>query len=82
MVAVAASAVGGGRMAQQRVLVTAGAGGIGRAITAAFHRLGARVHVCDVDAAALGRVSRELAGVTHSCADVAEPEQVGASPLL
>ena len=34
-----------------RVIVTAGAGGIGRVIADAFLQEGARVHICDVDAA-------------------------------
>ena len=32
-----------------RVLVTAGASGIGAAIACAFHEAGSRVHVCDID---------------------------------
>src|SRR4029450_2038310 len=36
-----------------RVLVTAGASGIGLATARAFVREGARVHVCDIDDAAL-----------------------------
>ena len=36
----------------QRVLITAGAGGIGRAIAMAFASAGARVHACDIDPAA------------------------------
>ncbi len=36
-----------------RVLVTAGAGGIGLEIARSFLREGARVHVCDVDRGAL-----------------------------
>jgi NAD(P)-dependent dehydrogenase (short-subunit alcohol dehydrogenase family) len=32
-----------------RVLVTAGAGGVGAAIARAFHAAGSRVHVCDID---------------------------------
>jgi NAD(P)-dependent dehydrogenase (short-subunit alcohol dehydrogenase family) len=38
-----------------RVLVTAGASGIGQAIAVAFAEAGARVHVCDIDEAALDR---------------------------
>ena len=36
-----------------RVMVTAGAAGIGRAIASAFVNDGARVHICDVDQGAL-----------------------------
>ena len=32
-----------------RVLVTAGASGIGACIARAFHEAGSRVHVCDID---------------------------------
>jgi NAD(P)-dependent dehydrogenase (short-subunit alcohol dehydrogenase family) len=39
-----------------RVLVTAGAAGIGRAIADTFLRQGAKVHVCDVDEKALSTV--------------------------
>lgn len=41
-----------------RVMVSAGAGGIGLAIARAFVREGARVSVCDVDAAALDALER------------------------
>ena len=40
-----------------RVLVTAGASGIGLAIAREFVREGARVYVCDVDSRALGALS-------------------------
>ena len=52
-----------------RVLVTAGASGIGAAIGRAFHETGARVHVCDIDRAALDRLSAETPGITCSMAD-------------
>jgi NAD(P)-dependent dehydrogenase (short-subunit alcohol dehydrogenase family) len=52
-----------------RVLVTAGASGIGAAIARAFHEAGARVHVCDVDRAALDRLMAEAPGITGSMAD-------------
>ncbi|UUX96713.1 SDR family oxidoreductase [Aquabacterium sp. J223] len=54
-----------------RVLVTAGASGIGAVVARAFHEAGAQVHVCDVDRAALDRLSREVPGITGSMADAA-----------
>jgi NAD(P)-dependent dehydrogenase (short-subunit alcohol dehydrogenase family) len=54
-----------------RVLVTAGAAGIGRAIAQTFVEHGARVHVCDVDTAALAAAREALPAVTQTVADVA-----------
>jgi NAD(P)-dependent dehydrogenase (short-subunit alcohol dehydrogenase family) len=55
-----------------RVLVTAGAGGIGLEIARAFLREGARVHVCDVDQAALDAMARSEPAVTRSVTDVSD----------
>jgi NAD(P)-dependent dehydrogenase (short-subunit alcohol dehydrogenase family) len=52
-----------------RVLVSAGAGGIGATIARAFREAGARVHVCDIDRAALDRLTAETPGITGSMAD-------------
>jgi NAD(P)-dependent dehydrogenase (short-subunit alcohol dehydrogenase family) len=52
-----------------KVLVTAGAAGIGRAIAATFLEQGARVHICDIDERALARCRGELAA-SQSVADV------------
>jgi NAD(P)-dependent dehydrogenase (short-subunit alcohol dehydrogenase family) len=60
----------------QRVLVTAGASGIGRAIVEALGGAGARVHLCDIDEAALANVAEELPGVHASYADVADEAAV------
>lgn len=62
----------------RRVLVTAGAGGIGLEIARAFIGEGARVHVCDVDEAALAALRRTDPGVTASRCDVADRGQVSA----
>ena len=60
-----------------RVLVTAGASGIGLATARAFARDGARVYVCDVDAAALDALAASDPGLTRSACDVADPVSVG-----
>ena len=59
-----------------RVLVTAGASGIGLEIARAFVREGARVHVCDVDRTALEALGRNDPKVTRSVCDVADRAQV------
>lgn len=53
-----------------RVLVTAGAGGIGLAIARRFVGEGARVHVCDVDEMALAELAKNVPGITRSLCDV------------
>ena len=59
-----------------RVMVSAGAAGIGLEIARAFVREGARVHVCDVDEAALGKVRASDASLTTSRCDVSDRSQV------
>ncbi|MEO8153819.1 MAG: SDR family oxidoreductase [Rhizobacter sp.] len=59
-----------------RVLVTAGGSGIGAAIARAFHEAGSRVHVCDIDRAALDRLNAENPGITTSVADASVEDQV------
>jgi NAD(P)-dependent dehydrogenase (short-subunit alcohol dehydrogenase family) len=59
-----------------RVVVTAGAAGIGRAIARTFAEHGARVHICDVDDAALKESASVLPQVTRTRADVANVADV------
>jgi len=59
-----------------RVLVTAGAGGIGLEIARAFVREGAKAHICDVDAAALAVAKKSDPQLTQSVCDVADRGQV------
>lgn len=61
----------------QRVLITAAAAGIGRAIAATFLEAGARVHICDIDAAALADFSAAHPAITTSLTDVADDAAVG-----
>lgn len=56
-----------------KVIVTAGASGIGREIVTAFVEEGASVAVCDVDAKALKALQSELEGVRTWVCDVADP---------
>jgi len=59
-----------------RVLVTAGANGIGLEIARSFINEGARVHVCDVDDAALAALKDSDPKLTSSKCDVADRAQV------
>jgi NAD(P)-dependent dehydrogenase (short-subunit alcohol dehydrogenase family) len=59
-----------------RVLVTAAASGIGLTVARRFAAAGARVHVCDVDEAALAALRTEKHGIAGTRADVAAPADV------
>ncbi len=64
----------------QKVIVTAGAQGIGLAITAAFVEAGAQVHICDIseDFLASARAQFDQAPVSYSHTDVSNERDVDA----
>jgi NAD(P)-dependent dehydrogenase (short-subunit alcohol dehydrogenase family) len=55
-----------------RVLITAGASGIGLSIARAFRAAHTQVYVCDIDAAALERAAGELPGLFTQRCDVGD----------
>jgi NAD(P)-dependent dehydrogenase (short-subunit alcohol dehydrogenase family) len=59
-----------------RVMVTAGASGIGLEIARAFVREGARVHVCDADQLALARLAKSDPDIGGTACDVSSRDQV------
>src|SRR5687767_3296032 len=59
-----------------RVLVTAGAAGIGRVMARTFSEHGAKVHICDVDEKALAATKKQLPAVTQTVADVSKLDEV------
>ena len=59
-----------------RVVVTAGAAGIGRAIARTFMEHGARVHICDIDDRMLKETASLLPQITQTRADVASVADV------
>ncbi len=63
-------------LAGKRVLVTAGANGIGLAITRGFVQSGAKVLICDVDEKSLREAQANLPGVLTTVADVADEQSV------
>ena len=60
----------------QRVLITAGASGIGLAIAKAFAADGARIHIADIDGQAVDGVTRAHEQMTGSVTDVSDPDAV------
>ena len=63
-------------LAGRRVLVTAGANGIGLDIVRSFAAAGAKVFVCDVQPASLDQLARELPEVGRCVADVSNEADV------
>ena len=59
-----------------RVIVTAGAAGIGREVARAFLREGAPVHICDVDRHALAELATSDPKLKASLCDVSDREAV------
>lgn len=62
--------------ATQKVLITAGASGIGRAMALRFARQGAKVFVVDIDAPALRALAQEQPGILTSVCDIGERNAV------
>ncbi len=62
-------------MQGKRVLITAGAGGIGRVMAQTFVEAGAKVHICDVVQAAIDETAQSL-GVSATLCDVSDLGQV------
>lgn len=58
------------------VLVTAGAGGIGKCIALSFANAGARVHIVDLDESALAKAKSEIDGALITQADISKEAHV------
>lgn len=65
-------------MPAQRVMITAAADGIGRAIAKAFAEDGARVHVCDVNDAALARFREDFPDIAATHVNVRSEGEIDA----
>src|SRR4051794_40702604 len=63
---------------RQRVMITAAAAGIGRAIARAFAGDGARVHICDIDDGALDGFRAEFPDIAASRVNVSNEGEVEA----
>ena len=60
----------------QRVLITAGAAGIGREFARAFAATGSSVFVCDIDTTALETIAKEIPGVIARRYDMARRVEI------
>jgi NAD(P)-dependent dehydrogenase (short-subunit alcohol dehydrogenase family) len=60
----------------QRVLITAGAAGIGREFARAFAAAGAKVFVCDIDTKALDAIAKEIPGLIARHYDMSQRAEI------
>jgi NAD(P)-dependent dehydrogenase (short-subunit alcohol dehydrogenase family) len=60
----------------QKVLITAGAAGIGREFARAFAATGAKVFVCDIDEAALAAIAKEIPGLIARRCDMGKRAEI------
>lgn len=63
-------------MTAQRVLMTAGAGGIGRAIVEAFTVKGPKVFVCDIDSDGLATLEKDFPGGGTTLCDISSQADI------
>jgi NAD(P)-dependent dehydrogenase (short-subunit alcohol dehydrogenase family) len=62
----------------QRILITAGASGIGREFVRAFAANGAKVFVCDIDDAGLSALAKEIPGLVTARCDMGQRAEIEA----
>jgi NAD(P)-dependent dehydrogenase (short-subunit alcohol dehydrogenase family) len=60
----------------RRILVTAGASGIGLEFVRAFAALGDKIFVCDINAQALDDLAKEIPGVITKVCDVSKRKDI------
>jgi NAD(P)-dependent dehydrogenase (short-subunit alcohol dehydrogenase family) len=60
----------------QRVLITAGAAGIGREFARAFASTGAKVFVCDIDTKSLEALAKEIPGLVAKPCDMSKRAEI------
>ena len=60
----------------RRVLITAGASGIGKEIAKAYAAIGAKVCVCDIDAKALNTAKKDIRGLKTVICDVSKRDDI------
>ena len=60
----------------QRVLITAGASGIGKEVARAYAATGATVSVCDIDAKALAAAAKDIPGLKTVVCDVSKRDDI------
>lgn len=65
-------------MSGRRILITCGGAGMGRVMAETFMRAGARVHIADVDAAALTAATQAIPGLGRSVVDITDDAAVNA----